>query len=167
MVTLDGGRTWPATRPVGCESEAGSPTDLRAEPPVYLVGARHERYSDDDGCPVRLDVILHQPGPAHCGWASAEFMTVGQPIGTPVPDGALSAETAARYVWDPQGVVPDFSGSSRTIDPDQVPDAAVALGYHRDEASLHQDPGDPSVLYAIRRNDAEVWVRDLDAGRCA
>ena len=117
--------------PRECDAQPGSPIDLAAEPQDWLQFGTYLRWTDGDGCLVRIDVISHHHGAAHCGWQSMESITIGRPLGSSI---AAGASTANRYVWDPQGVPPDGPfGSELTLS--DLPDTALDTGYRREEAN--------------------------------
>lgn len=104
-------------KPIGCESQPGSPTDLASEPAGWLAFGRYLRWTDRDGCLVRVDVISHIRGVEHCEFQSAEFITIGSQIGDSISDGqgrSLNTNNN-RYVWDPEGVL-DRGPYDTTVD---------------------------------------------------
>ena len=110
-----------------CGSIPGSPSDLAVEPAQWLDYGEYQRWTDVEGCPIRVDVISQTQGPDHCDWQSVTFLSIGDPIGEPF-------ETAAdmrRFVWDPDEVLPRVDNISRhdVVPSSQLPPAAADTGY--------------------------------------
>lgn len=147
-----------------CDAEPGSPIDLSSEPKDWLQYGSYLRWTDSDGCMVRIDVISHHYGAAHCGWEKMESITIGRPLGSSIAAGS-STETMNRYVWDPQGVLPEGPIGSELNLPD-IPDTAFDTGYRRDGSELWLDETDESVLYRISGSTVEAWQRS-SSGLCA
>lgn len=58
------------------------------------------RWTDEQGCPVRVDVVADLFGPERRGWQTVEFITIGEPFGTTIGvDTRL--DTSRRFAWDP------------------------------------------------------------------
>jgi len=156
-------QTITVTRPVGCVSEPGAPTDLDSEPSQWLAFGEYKRWSDSEGCPVRVDVVAHINGAEHCDVQDAEFITIGRPLGVGVE--YLSPETANRYVWNAGGVVRGLP-PAKTVSSSDLPASAVDTGYVREADRLWLDEADASVLYVVAGETARVFVRDFEAGVC-
>ena len=148
----------PFERPSGCASPPGSPSDLSSEPAAWLLYNEFLRWTDADGCPVRVDVIAHYRGPEHCDWQAMEFVTVGIPPGTPFRDDVASS----TYVWDPDDVLGDFDdvNRARTIDVTELPATAADTGFRQNRSELWFDSADPDVAYRVTGANADVLVRD-------
>lgn len=147
-----------------CEAEPGSPIDLTSEPKGWLQYGTYLRWTDSDDCLVRIDVISHHHGAAHCGWQRMQWITIGRPFGSSIAAGS-STDTANRYVWDPFGVLPDGPiGSELSLS--DLPDTAFDTGYRRGESELWIDETDESVLYRIHGSTVELWQRS-SSGLCA
>ncbi len=110
--------TLTVTRPVGCDAEPGSPTDLDSEPEQWLAFGEYRRWFDAEGCPVRIDVISNINGAEHCDLEDAEFITIGRPLGTSII--SLPPNTMNRYVWNANGVIPGMP-SGETIEISELP----------------------------------------------
>lgn len=147
-----------------CDAEPGSPIDLTSEPKDWLQYGTYLRWTDSDDCLVRIDVISHHYGGAHCGWQKMEWITIGRPFGASIAAG-LSAELTNRYVWDPHGVLPDGPIGSK-LDLADIPDSAFDTGYRRNASELWLDETDESVLYRISGDRVEAWQRS-SSGLCA
>jgi hypothetical protein len=157
-------QTYTVTRPVGCDAEPGSPTDLDAEPAQWLAFGDYKRWSDAEGCPVRVDVISNINGAAHCELQDAEFISIGRPLGAPVT--SLSPATANRYVWNANGVIPGLP-PGETVPTSALPDTGFDTGYIQGESELWLDAADESVLFVVDGDTTRVFVRDFEAGICA
>ena len=148
--------------PRECDAQPGSPIDLAAEPQDWLQFGTYLRWTDGDGCLVRIDVISHHHGAAHCGWQSMESITIGRPFGSSI---AAGASTANRYVWDPQGVLPDGPfGSELTLS--DLPDTALDTGYRREGSELWLDEENEAVLYRVSGDTVEAFQLS-SSGLCA
>jgi hypothetical protein len=155
--------TTEAAAPHECDAEPGSPTDLSVEPADWEAFGDHQRWTDGSGCKVRLDVISHIHGAAHCDWESAEFITIGRPLGAAT--GVYTEETINRYVWDPEHVL--FDGPlADSIDLADLPQTAIDTGYRQGGSVMWIDESDESVLFVVHDDFADVWQRDLTAGLC-
>ncbi|MGH8946884.1 MAG: hypothetical protein ACRDVL_12150 [Acidimicrobiia bacterium] len=114
---------------------------------------------------MRIDVISHIRGAEHCNWQAAEFITIGNPLGASFASG-LSPETTNRYVWDPTGVLPDGPYGD-TLASAELPSSADDTGFRREATALWLNAGDESVLYRVRGEVVEIWLRDFEVGLCA
>lgn len=148
----------------GCPSEPGSPTDLDAEPATWLAFGTYLRWTDGEGCSVRIDVISHIQGATHCDYQAAEYLTIGRPLGASI-DGAEPGQIA-RFVWDPTGVLPGGPWGE-TLPVDELPPGAVDTGYRRDLAELWLD-GEAGALYRVVGDRAQAWhPDDTGLGLCS
>jgi hypothetical protein len=100
-------------------------------------------WTDTSGKRVSTETIRSNPGPGHCGWDSAIWLTV---------DGDL-------YFRDPRGVMGDWTTTKFTADT-QLPARAVDSGYRSDGVSLWLDPGRDAYLVSADR--VERWPRSKD-----
>jgi hypothetical protein len=146
----------PFTRPTGCESPPESPTDLSAEPAAWLLTNQFTRWTDTNGCPIRVDVISHYNGAEHCDWQQIEFVTIGTPPGTPFSNDRSSH----TYVWDPHDTLNDNIDRGRVIDIAELPAAAVDTGFRQGDSELWLDPTNPNLAYRVTGNTADVLVQD-------
>jgi hypothetical protein len=156
-------QTYTVTRPVGCDAEPGSPTDLDSEPAQWLAFGEYKRWFDTAGCPVRIDVISHINGATHCDLQEAEFITIGRPLGSGVE--YLSPEVANRYVWNEDGVIPGLL-PGETMATSDLPETATDTGYVQGDSRLWLDESDESVLFIVDGDTARVFIRDFEAGVC-
>ncbi len=167
LVTLDGEEApIVVSQPVGCDSEPGSPIDLNAEPAEWLAFGRYLRWTDEAGCPVRVDVISHIHGAEHCEWGSAAFISIGRPLGESINKGPFTEDTVNRYIWDPQRVLPG-GPIPDSVSVDDLANTVYDTGYRQDETSLWLDSADDAVLYVVYQGRADVWVRNSGLGICA
>lgn len=145
-----------------CGTVANSPSDLTAEPSSWLAYGEYRRWTDVDGCPVRIDVISQTVGPDHCGWETVTFLTIGDPIGSSI--GTTVITDARRFVWDPQGALPRVDDESRNevVAVTDLPPSTYDAGYRDGTAELWLDPQDPTSLYRVDGAVAERYVADLD-----
>lgn len=148
--------------PRECDAQPGSPIDLASEPQDWLQFGTYLRWTDSDGCLVRIDVISHHHGAAHCGWQSMESITIGRPFGSSIAAGSSSAN---RYVWDPQGVLPDGPVGS-WLNLSDMPDTALDTGYRREGSELWLDDENETVLYRVSGDTVEAFQLS-SSGLCA
>ena len=91
-----------------------------------------------------------------------EWITIGTPLGASI---AGDFAGSRRYVWDPEGVLPDAPVSNE-IDAAFMPSSAADTGFRRGGAELWLDESDESTLYRVRGDTVEVWQAS-SAGVCA
>ncbi len=158
-------QTYTVTRPVGCDAEPGSPSDLDSEPEQWLAFGEYKRWFDAAGCPVRIDVISNINGAAHCDLEDAEFITIGRPLGRSII--ALPPNTMNRYVWNANGVIQAIP-SGEIIEVSDLPATAIDTGYVQGNRQLWIDDESDSVLYVVEDGGrALVLVLDFEAGLCS
>jgi hypothetical protein len=153
------------SQPVSCDSEPGSPTDLKAEPVEWLAFGRYLRWTDEAGCLVRVDVISHIHGAEHCEWASAEFISIGRPFGESI-NRKPREDTVNRYIWDPQRVLPGGPDPD-SLAVDDLPSTVFDTGYRQGEKGLWLDSADDTVLFVVYQGRADIWIRNPGRGICA
>lgn len=144
--------------PEGCGATAGARDDLAAEPAAWLEAAEYIRWQDVDGCPIRVDVVAHSRGSERCNWEDVDFLTIGVPIGASI-DGAEEART---YFWDPTGALDQvpIGAGSESIESLYLPESAIDTGLRLDGKELWYDELDPTVLFHVGGDRAEVWQLD-------
>ena len=160
-VTMEEEGPYTVTRPVGCDAEPGSPTDLDSEPAHWLVFGNYMRWEDGNGCPVRVDVIAHIRGAEHCEYEEAEFISLGPTLG----ESFSTSENSTRYIWNADGVIPG-TAAGEYIPLSVVPGSAIDTEYRQDETELWIDPTDPTGIYLIRGEEVRFFQRNLTAGLC-
>ena len=102
-------------------------------------------WTDTAGRRVSTETIRSNPGPGHCGWESAIFLSVNGDL----------------YFRDPKHVMGDwtktpFDSSAR------LPASAVDSGYRSGTRSLWLDPGRDA--YLVLPDRVERWPRSTDPG---
>lgn len=108
--------------------------------PSADAGAGYEIWLDADGDRVPTSVLAASPGPAHCGWDSATFLTV----------------EGATFVADPEGVL-DGAHVVATFDEDaELADDAVDTGYHRNGKHLWL-AADGRFAFVLDRDTVQAW----------
>lgn len=152
----------PIDQTTGCPAAPGSSTDLSSEPVTWLLYTDYHRWTDADGCEVRVDVIRQYQGPEHCDWETATFITVGTPIGTAFTDTIGARGQTRTYIWDPEGALDYIDGVKRNVSlpADELPDSAAATGFRDGTAQLWLDAEDPTVLYRVAHGQANRYVVD-------
>jgi len=146
-----------------CDSPSGSPTDLASQPDDWLDYGTYLRWTDSEGCLVRIDVISHHHGAEHCGWEQSQYITIGKPLGRSMQDN--SEEETARYFWDPQGVLPGGPFGTE-IERANLPGSAVDTGFRRNGHELWLDESDESVIYIVAGDTVQVW-EETNSAACA
>jgi hypothetical protein len=139
-------------------------SDLDQESFLINYFARHERAFDDEGCPVRGDIVSWrtEPPTAHC-YPGVRFLTVGAPVGAPFAEG-----DARTYTRDPEGSLGSRAGAEPGLDLDaQLPRTAVDTGFHQGAQSLWVDDADAELVYLVSDEGVEAWPRDRERYGCA
>lgn len=140
--------------------ESGSQTDLTREP-GYSADYLH-RFTNEDGCEVRLDVIMKREGENACGGPSVADVLMGWPLG-----GTHSHRPFRIFVKDPNNVFGD-EATSQAYDPNAtLPEDAVRTAYSIDGASMWMRPWNSSFIYLMHAPDEiERWPRDPSPPGC-
>lgn len=146
-----------------CGTVPGGPDDLSAEP-AWANDRDFRRWTNENACPVRIDVLTDSFGPSHCGLESVEFITIGEPIGAPA--GVNSLDPAARrFIWDPEGALLYANQPSSTTDVREevlARTSAVDTGYRRGTDELWLDGGDPAVAYVAHGDQVDILQLDVE-----
>lgn len=100
-------------------------------------------WTDRSGNRMSTEIIRSNPGPGHCGWDSAVFLSV---------EGDL-------YFRDPKGVMADWT-KTRFDSSAQLPASATDSGYRSGKWSLWLDPGKDA--YLVSTDGVERWPRSTD-----
>ncbi len=129
-------------------------SDLDQESFIDNYFGRLDRVYDEEGCPLRRDIVSWrtEPPTAHC-FAGTTFLTVGTPVGAPVPEGG-----GRHFVRDPSEAL-DFDA--------ELPPSAIDTGYRKDGASLWVDRSDDSRVYIVEGDDVEAWLPPSRMYACA
>jgi len=140
--------------------ESGSQTDLAAEP-SYSADYLH-RFTNEDGCEVRLDVITKREGENACGGPSVADVVMGWPLG-----GTHSHRPYRIFVKDPNNVFGDDK-TSEAYDPDAtLPEDAIRTAYSIDGAAMWMRPWNSNFIYLVRSPDeVERWPHDPSPSGC-
>lgn len=139
---------------------AGSITDLSREP--SYASKDLQRWTTEDGCPVRLDVLMTRTGPAHCGWQAATDILMGVPLGASHSHGPHRI-----YVRDPQGVLNDPAITSAFDGDARLSDRAEDTGFRQHDAQLWLIRGAPEQLFLVFPDRVERWPLDTSPAGCA
>ena len=117
-----------------------------------------------NGHQVPASVVDTQAGPAHCGWGSATFLTLGWPLGTHAQSGAQSRQ----YIRDPNGVIPTTGLRSRFGLNAELPPDARPTGYQDGNTKLYLAPSDEgNVVYLVNGTSIERWPRSDPMTLCS
>jgi hypothetical protein len=141
------------------DAEPRSAIDLSVEP-GYDEALRLHRWTDANGCLVRLEVLMTRDGPEHCGWQARQELVMGTPLGTPQIQGVRV------FARDPQGVLgrPELQ---QLFDPvADLPAGALDTGYRLGDLALWMTPDDDFVYVAGPRV-VERWPREDPPAACA
>ena len=129
--------------------------------PAWAALADYRRWTDEQGCPVRVDVVADLFGPEHCGWQTVEFITIGEPFGTTIGvDTRL--DTSRRFAWDPDGVLPSVPQPARTVERSTIEAVldVIDTGYRRRGDELWLSVSDPTVARLVHGDQADVLQLD-------
>lgn len=153
-------------RPARCTSPH---SDLGEEPFTVNFFARQQRVLDDDGCPVRGDVVSSrtEPADAHC-FAGVTFLAVGTPMGATFdPEG--DDPSIRRYVRDLEGALdsPDAEPLPPAEIDAELPATAEDTGFRLGDGELWADEADGEVVYVVDGDAVEAWPRDRRPRGCA
>jgi hypothetical protein len=111
--------------------------------------------------PLIVDVA---GGPAHCGWQSAAFLTLGWPLGT----SAAFAIQARQYVRDPGGVTQNAKLRSRFDLSARLPADARPTGFLEGGTQLYLAPSDEDIAaYVVYSGHVERWPRSNPMTVCS
>ena len=144
------------TQRAGCDSFE---TDLTKEP-NYKVDYIH-RWTTEEGCDVRLDILMTRQGKNACGGERVADIVMGTPLGQP-PD----SSSARIYIKDPGNVFQD-DRTSQGYDPDaNLPAVARDSGYRQDGAELWTVPDEPRYIYLVSDDHVERWPQDETPPGC-
>jgi hypothetical protein len=141
-------------KPHACSAPINSPLDVASEPP-FRIQAAYEKWTDKQGCLVRIDVLFERPGPARCNFQETRVIGVGTPFGARY----ASAADSQQYVRDPNGVYKNpalVAGFNPMAD---LPGSAQDSGFRRGDWELWLDPQEPSGIYLKRGRLIERWPR--------
>lgn len=163
VIEIEGEGTVVVRQPRGCPSEDGSPTDLDSEPATWLAFGDYLRWTDTEGCLVRVDVISHIRGASHCEYQTAEYLTIGPRLGESIAEDGVLRVDVNRFIWDPKGVI-QGGPYGQTID--GLPPNAFDTGYRQDGDELWLTTDQPMVLYRVGHNVVQEWHPSLTLGIC-
>ena len=108
-----------------------------------------------NGRPAPPDELVTVAGPAHCGWQSATFLTIGWPPGTV----SATAEHARQYLRDPTGVLGATYWQQLVLHA-ALPKDAHSTGYRYGSLEVYLSPSDQDqAIYVVAPSGAERWPR--------
>jgi hypothetical protein len=137
----------------------GSETDLTAEP---RYGANYlHRWTNADGCPVRLDIVMTRRGTDACGGPNVADILMGWPLGS-----SHSHRPYRIFLRDPHEVFGNPHVSGAFDDDAERPADAVDTGYRQNGAELWMRPNDDGFVYLVFADRVEQWPRATPPG-CA
>ena len=160
-----------ATREVERHGCTAPYSDLSQESFLDNFFARHQRARDDDGCPVRGDIVSWRTEPpnAHC-WPNVVFLVVGDPVGTTFTN---DDPTARLYVRDADQQLGDGFLPGPPVDvppPDldaELPPSARDTGFRLGDGALFIDEAQDEWVYVVEDDAVEAWPRDPRGHGCA
>lgn len=130
----------------GCDAPEN---DLSKEP-TYPVNYIH-RWTNDDGCPVRLDILMTRQGADACGGSKVADILMGTPLGAP-----HSSSRARIYIKDPTGQF-GMSEIQAGYEADaDLPEDATDSGYRQKSSELWTVP-DGDAIYLVSEDQVERW----------
>ena len=148
-------------RPAPTEVPTAGPVDLFSSPRPYP--GQPWTYQ---GHRVPYPVIEASAGPAHCGWESAVFLSMGWPLGTSSEVNGHLTATFRRYIRAPDGVLGgahpgELSLGARLVLHATLPRDARATGYRDGPFELYLSKIDQdSRIYIVGPTGIEAWPRD-------
>ena len=163
VIEIEGEGTVVVRQPRGCPSNTGSPTDLGSEPATWLAFGDYLRWTDSEGCLVRVDVISHIHGASHCEYQMAEYITIGPRLGESIAEDGVLLVNANRFIWDPKGVI---QGGPYGQTVDGLPPDAFDTGYRQDGDELWLSAGEPVSLYRVGHSEVQEWHPSPTLGIC-
>lgn len=132
--------------------------DLSKEP-HYTADYLH-RWTDENACDLRFDVIVTQRGENACGGPSVAMIVMADYLGA-----LIEGDNARVYVKDPDNVFGDVTTSS-AFDPDaELPEEATDTRHRQGKATLWTVPLDEAI-YLHFGNHVEKWPLDTDPPDC-
>jgi hypothetical protein len=115
-----------------------------------------------DGRPVKPEEVGTFAGPAHCGWQSATFLSIGWPVGTL----STSSADARQYIRDPLGVIPNRPRGRLDLNV-ALPSDARPTGYSFGTIQIYLSPSEQDdAMYVVGPAGAERWVRSVPMSLC-
>jgi hypothetical protein len=149
----------PAARPEEC-GKSDSATDLSKEQP-YSANYLH-RWTNAEGCEVRLDIIMTRRGPDSCGGSKVADILLGWPLGS----SHAEHRPYRIFVRDPENVLGDSEIADAFDDGAELPAEAVDTGYRQEGAELWMQPGDDAYVYLVYADRVERWPHDGRPAGC-
>jgi hypothetical protein len=138
-------------------------TDLSKEP-NYTASYVH-RWTTEDGCAVRLDILMRRQGDEACGGSRVADILMGWPLGRshdkPRPH--------RIFVRDPSDVFGDEATSEAFVEDAELPKEATDTGFRQQEdgAQLWMVDGNDSFTYVVYEDRIERWPLDESPPGCA
>lgn len=145
--------------PIAC----GAATDVASEPNWRQYADYRPWTTANGGCLVRIDVVGDSPGPAHCGYQAARFITTGVPIGRRYTNDLDDA----TYVRDPENVLGDPAVASAFDPQAELPPGAIDTGLRQQATELWVDPKNQSAIYLVAGASVERWPLDPSPPGCS
>lgn len=151
---------------IGNPNVETAPTDCSAaqydisREPDYPVDYIH-RWTTEEGCEVRLDVLMTRQGEEACGGSQVADILMGTPLGRPP-----NASAARIYIKDPTNVFGDDETSDAYEADAELPDDAGDSGYRQDGTELWITPDDDRFIYLVAEGSVERWPQDESPPGC-
>jgi hypothetical protein len=146
-----------AARTNECVDLHGRPADVSQEPD-YDAEWVH-RWSYEDGCHVRKDVIMTREGDGSCGDGQASEIVLGAKEDKHMRDIKI-------YQRDPENIYNDTQVSEAFDASVQLPDAAIDTGYQQGDRRLWLVPEVPEFIYVQLADAVEKWPHDPTPPGC-
>lgn len=141
-----------------CVEQHGSSADISQEP-NYDAEWVH-RWSYEDGCHVRKDVVMTREGDGSCGENRASEIVLGATEDRRMRELRI-------HERDPDNIFNDAE-VSEGFDPDaELPNDSVDTGYQQGDRRLWTVPGAPEFIYVQLPDAVEKWPLDLNPPGCA
>lgn len=142
------------------DSACNEPKHDLSKEPNYSANYLH-RWTDENGCDLRLDVIMTRQGEDACGGPTVADVLMANYLGR-----VVNPRNARIYVKDPNNVLGDRK-TSRGFDPDAELPAGAAETNHSQGGAELWIAGDGKAIYMHYGNHIERWPLDPSPPECA
>ncbi|MFE6336091.1 hypothetical protein ACFVOK_23235 [Streptomyces sp. NPDC057798] len=139
----------------GWGPETSASCDPAELPESFTAAQGYEIWTDRRGRRVPTTTVHSNPGPEHCDWQRAHFLSTGR------------GEDARLYARDPAKVLPPGALTSRYDGDVRLPADARGTGYRYQGRELWLTDDDPSAAYVRTPDGVERWPGVKDGFGCA
>jgi Family of unknown function (DUF6174) len=144
-------------------AECDAPENDLSKEPNYKVDYIH-RWTTNEGCDVRLDVLMTRQLSDHCSRGGGEHVA-DILMGTPL--GESHENSAPRiYIKDPTNFLGDEQTANGYEADASLPQNAEDTGYRQDGTELWITPDDDRSIYLAAEGRVERWPQDDSPPGC-